>query len=207
MTVVVSLFAWCVWNKRFPVVTVVSAFLTMTIVGFLNRHLELRASRTPYRHRGNPWMLCVAGLIVDAYASALIVMSVFGIRNMDLLAITFVQTLRWPFIAAKTLFEIAFVVIAWITHGPVGVAMVLFVVIVGSLIQPFMTWSTMMFRLPKLRHGSKLLQDCGERANVADRRSVPEWGGSLGRNAAAANEPSSGLGTGNLLRKQEPAGR
>ncbi|MBV9427102.1 MAG: hypothetical protein JO084_05235 [Bradyrhizobiaceae bacterium] len=146
--VVLSLFAWCVWNRRFPIVTVVSVFFTMVVVGFLIDtwnyiHVERLTGRL-----GTPWALGVAGLFVDAYASALIIMSGFGIRNMDLLAITFVQRLRWPFIVAKMMFEVSFVVVALITHGPVGIATLLFVLIVGSLIQPFMAWNTMIFHLP-----------------------------------------------------------
>lgn len=148
VVVVVSLVVWCVWNKKFPILTVASVFFTMVLVGFLidlwnNINLESASTRL-----ADPWMLAASGLVVDAYASALIIMSGFGIRNMDLLAITLVQRLRWPFIAGKMLFEVGFVAVAWLTGGPVGVVTLLFVLIVGGLIQPFMALNARAFGLP-----------------------------------------------------------
>jgi uncharacterized protein len=147
VVVVVSLVVWCVWNKKFPILTVASVFFTMVLVGFLVDlwnyiHLE---SMTIWV--ADPWALAVCGLVIDAYASALIIMSGFGIRNMDLLAITLVQKLRWPFIAGKMLFEVGFVAVAWLTGGPVGVVTLLFVLIVGGLIQPFMALNGRVFAL------------------------------------------------------------
>jgi uncharacterized protein len=147
VVVVISLAVWCVWNKRFPILTVTSVFFTMGVVGYLVdlwNYIHLEGITANIRQ---PWTLCVFGLVADAYASALIIMSGFGIRNMDLLAITFVQKLGWPFIAAKMLFEVGFVIVAWLTGGPVGVATLLFVLIVGSLIQPFMAFNANAFGL------------------------------------------------------------
>ncbi len=146
--VVVSLLCWCIWNRSFPILTLASVFCTMVIVGFMVDLWNYVRIERLSNLVGNSWILAVGGLVVDAYASALIIMSGFGIRNMDLLAITFVQKLRWPFIAAKMMFETAFVAVALATHGPVGIATLMFVVIVGALIQPFMTWNALIFHLP-----------------------------------------------------------
>jgi uncharacterized membrane protein YczE len=138
IVVTISLIVWCLWNKKFPIVTVASVFFTMVIVGFLIDLWNYIALERVTTWIPNPWALCVGGLVADAYASALIIMSGFGIRNMDLLAITIVRKIGWPFIAAKMLLEVGFVIVAWLTGGPVGAATLLFVLIVGSLIQPFM---------------------------------------------------------------------
>jgi uncharacterized membrane protein YczE len=73
----------------------------MAIVGYLIDfwnaiHLEEITSRIL-----GSYSLLVTGLVLDAYASALIILSDIGIRIMDLVAITIVQKLNWPFIGAK----------------------------------------------------------------------------------------------------------
>jgi hypothetical protein len=134
----ITLFAlgiWSVWNGRRPVI---SPFITMALVGFLVDLLnEFEAERLIIGTLDTYTML-VAGLLVDAYASSLIIMSGFGIRVMDLIAITFVNKLGWRFTQAKLLLEVGFVCVAWSVGGPVGLATLLFVLIVGSLIEPFM---------------------------------------------------------------------
>jgi uncharacterized membrane protein YczE len=147
IVVVITLIVWCAWNKQFPMLTIVSVFFTMVNVGFLVdfwNYIRLESMTSGF---GNSWALCVCGLTFDAYASALIITSGIGIRNMDLLAITFVQKLGCPFIVPKVLFEIGFVTIAYLGGGPVGAATLLFVLIVGSLIQPFMALNSKVFGL------------------------------------------------------------
>lgn len=76
------------------------------------------------------------------------IMSGIGIRVIDLLAISFVRHLGWRFIWAKLMFETGFVVLALIFGGPVGLATVCFVLMVGTLIPPIVWAHTRYFRLP-----------------------------------------------------------
>lgn len=136
--VLVSLAVWIAWTRSFPVVTVVSVFLTMVSVGFLidlwnALHLEDLTSLI-----GNRWLVALVGFLLDSYASALIIISGFGIRSMDLLAITCVQTFKVPFVVPKIAFEAGFVIVGWALGGPVGLVTILFVVLVSVLIQFFM---------------------------------------------------------------------
>ena len=95
--------------------------------------------------------LMLAALLIDAYASALIIMSGIGIRVMDLMAISFVKKLGWRFLWAKLLFEVGFVAIALAFGGPVGMGTVGFLAIVGTLIPPMMWANERFMRLPN--HG------------------------------------------------------
>lgn len=129
------LLVWAIWNRRFPPLM---TFVTMALVGYLIDFwnlIELERVTTAWLA---PMPLMLAGLVIDAYASALIIMSGIGIRVMDLVAITFVKKLGWKFLWAKLLFEISFVVVALLFGGPVGMGTVGFLVIVGTLIPPMM---------------------------------------------------------------------
>lgn len=132
---VALLVVWTVWNRRLPPLM---TFVTMALVGYLIdlwNLLHLEQWTTAWLA---PMPLMLAALVIDAYASALIIMSGIGIRVMDLMAISFVKRLGWKFLWAKLLFEVGFVTVAFLFHGPVGMATVGFVVIVGTLIPPMM---------------------------------------------------------------------
>jgi uncharacterized membrane protein YczE len=142
---VLFLLVWMVWNRRLPPVMI---FVTMAVVGYLIdlwNLLELQQWTTAWLA---PMPLMLLGLVVDAYASALIIMSGIGIRVMDLVALTFVKKLGWSFLWAKLLFEVGFVAVAWLTGGPVGMGTVGFVLIVGTLIAPMMWASGRFLSLP-----------------------------------------------------------
>jgi uncharacterized protein len=132
------LLAWMVWNKRLPPLM---TFVTMAAVGFLIdlwNALGLERWTSAYL---DPWPLMALALASVSYASALIIMSGIGIRVMDLLAITFVRKLGWHFLWAKLFFEASFVLVALAFGGPVGLATLAFVLMVGTLIPPMM-WAT-----------------------------------------------------------------
>ena len=142
------LVAWTLWNRRLPPLM---TFVTMALVGYLIdlwNLIHLEQWTTAWLA---PMPLMLAALVIDAYASALIIMSGIGIRVMDLMAISFVKRLGWKFLWAKLLFEVGFVAVAFLVHGPVGIATLGFVVIVGTLIPPMMWANERIMRLPN--HG------------------------------------------------------
>lgn len=140
--VCLSLALWCAWNRTFPIVTVVSVFLTMGSVGFLIDLWNLLRLETVTTLLGNRWILAGSGLLLDSYASALIIVAGFGIRSMDLLVITVVQKFGIPFVVPKAAFEAGFVAVGWVLGGPVGLTTLLFVLIVSFLIQLFLGLNT-----------------------------------------------------------------
>lgn len=139
---------WSVWNRRFPPLM---TFVTMALVGYLIDFFNLIQLERYTTVWLAPMPLMLLGLLIDAYASALIIMSGIGIRVMDLVAITFVKKLGWTFLWAKLLFEVGFVVVALLTGGPVGMGTVGFLLIVGTLIAPMMWANTRYLGLPN--HG------------------------------------------------------
>ncbi|MFE9022902.1 YitT family protein [Streptomyces sp. NPDC007808] len=77
-------------------------------------------------------------VLLCAYGSALIIMSGFGIRAIDLLALTMTSRWRWPFWAAKGLIETSLMTLGFLMGGPLGIGTICFLVGVDLLIQPFM---------------------------------------------------------------------
>jgi uncharacterized membrane protein YczE len=139
------LLLWAFWNRRLPPLM---TFVTMAAVGFLVDFWNLIGLEQFTIAFLDPIPLMILALLSVSYASALIIMSGIGIRVMDLLAITFVIRLGWPFLWAKLLFEASFVLLALAFGGPVGLGTVCFVLIVGTLIPPMMWATTHYFRLP-----------------------------------------------------------
>ncbi|WGF88782.1 YczE/YyaS/YitT family protein [Marinivivus vitaminiproducens] len=142
------LVVWSVWNRAVPPLM---TFVTMALVGYLIDFWNVIGLEQWTTGWLAPVPLMLAALLIDAYASALIIMSGIGIRVMDLIAIAFVRKLGWTFLWAKLLFEVGFVVGALAFGGPVGMGTVGFVVIVGTLIPPMMWASERLMGLPN--HG------------------------------------------------------
>lgn len=139
---------WSLWNRRLPLLT---PFMTTFICGnlidlWILIHLEHISQKL-----FPPMVLLILGLILCAYASSLIIMSGIGIRIMDLIAITMVSKWRWPFFAAKLTLEIYLCVSGWFLGGPVGLGTICFIVLVGTLIQPFMSANGRLLNIPN--HG------------------------------------------------------
>jgi hypothetical protein len=128
---------WSAWNRRFPPLM---TFVTMALVGYLVdlwNVLHLQRFTTAWLAPG-PLML--AAVVTVAYGSALIIMSGIGIRVVDLLAITLMRKLGWRFLWARLLLELAFVLVALLTGGPVGAGTVGFLLVVGTCVAP-MIWA------------------------------------------------------------------
>ncbi len=126
---------WTIWNKKFPPLT---PFVTTALVGFLIdlwNYLAIEEITTSILY---PYPMLIMGLFTCSYASSLIIMSGIGIRIMDLVAITMVQKWKWSFFRAKMVLEVGLFSTGWVLGGPVGVATILFLFLVGPFIQPFM---------------------------------------------------------------------
>lgn len=137
------LLVWSVWNKRKPLWT---PFLTMVFVGYL---IDLwnyisPVSMAPAK-MSESYSIMLAGLLVCAYASSLIIMSGIGIRTMDLVALTIFEKLKLPFFFAKGLIEFMFIAIGFLLGGPYGVATIAFLLLVGPLIQPMAKFNHRVF--------------------------------------------------------------
>jgi uncharacterized membrane protein YczE len=78
----------------------------------------------------------LAGVVLCTQASALIIMSGFGIRAMDLVAISLAKITKKPFWFYKGIAEVLLLVSGWLLGGVVGIGTVFFLVFVGWLIQP-----------------------------------------------------------------------
>jgi uncharacterized membrane protein YczE len=89
----------------------------------------------------------IIGLAVCSYASSLIIMSGIGIRTMDLVAITMVQRLGFPFFFAKGIIEAFFILSGFLLGGPFGLGTFCFLFLVGPLIQPFISLNQKIFQL------------------------------------------------------------
>lgn len=89
----------------------------------------------------------IAGGFLCAYGSALIIMSNFGIRAIDLLALTMSWRRGIPFWIGKGLIEGSLFLIGWLLGGPVGVGTVCFFIMVDGLIQPMILINIRLFHL------------------------------------------------------------
>lgn len=143
------LLIWSIWNRRLPLLSpFVTFFLCGTLIdlwmGEKLRHGANIASFVPLP----PWPLMIAGVVLCAYGSSLIIMSGIGIRSMDLVAITMVQKWRTPFWLAKGIMEVALLVSGWLLDGPLGWGTVFFLGFVGWMIQPLMWLNGRLFRMP-----------------------------------------------------------
>lgn len=96
---------------------------------------------------GPPGQL-ILGTFLCAYGSALIIMSGFGIRAIDLLALTVRARWNWPFWAAKGLIESGLMISGFLMGGPLGIGTAGFLVGVDLLIQPFIQANVRFLRLP-----------------------------------------------------------
>jgi uncharacterized membrane protein YczE len=141
-----------IWARATRNRLLISPFLTMFLVGWgvdlLNWiHIEAWLSQASSATLASRLTLLVVGLLADAYASALIIASGFGIRVMDLVALSLAHGPLKRFTIAKSLLEIVFVTTAYVAGGPVGIATLLFVVLVALLIEPMMLMNRRLFGL------------------------------------------------------------
>lgn len=136
---------WSAWNRRRPPL---SPFITMTLVGSLIDLWNLVGLEQVTMQALPPFGLLAVALIFASYGSSLIIMSGIGIRIMDLVAITVVEKWRWPFYAAKLMFEVFFFTTGWLLGGPIGIGTAAFLCVVGPFIQPLMWANNRFLRMP-----------------------------------------------------------
>jgi uncharacterized membrane protein YczE len=142
---------WSAWNRRLPPLT---TFVTMALVGYLVDLWNLLGLDRWIVPALTPGWTMLAGLLLDAYASALIIMSGIGIRVMDLVTITVMRRWRCSFLAGKMGLEFGFLAAALVLGGPVGIGTVAFVGVVASFITPFMRINERLLGLPNFGLGS-----------------------------------------------------
>jgi uncharacterized membrane protein YbhN (UPF0104 family)/uncharacterized membrane protein YczE len=139
---------WAAWLGRLPPLSV---FVTMALTAYLVDAWRLLAADAWLATVMPSSALALVGLALDAYGSALIVMSGVSIRVVDLVALAFVERLGWRFVAGKTAVEAAFVAVAWLLAGPLGAATLAFLLLVGPFMAPMMWASGRFLGLPN--HG------------------------------------------------------
>ena len=129
---VCCLIIWSFFNKfKFPPI---STFLTFFICGYLIDGC-LWFSETVNLGFNN-YLEMMIGVILCTVSSSFIIMSGFGIRAMDLLAISFSEKTKLPFWLYKGVSEILLLVVGWMLGGVVGIGTLGFLLGVGLLIQP-----------------------------------------------------------------------
>jgi hypothetical protein len=136
---------WSLWNKRRPLL---SPFFTMFLVGNLIDLWNLVDLGRVFKPLLSPVPMLVVGLLMCAYASSLIIMSGIGIRIMDLIVITMVRKWSWHFFIGKLVLEVGLCLSGWLLGGPVGVATIAFILLVGPLIQPLIGLNRRLLSLP-----------------------------------------------------------
>jgi uncharacterized membrane protein YczE len=155
---------WMIWNRKLPPLSpVVSTAAVGFLLDFWNAiqlqrftigalpvlDIELFGRTVNLSAVG----LDVVALLTCSYASALIIMSGIGIRIMDLVAITMLEKWGWSFFRAKMTLEVSLFTSGWLLGGPMGITTVLFLVLVGPFIQPFMWMNATYLSIPN--HGIK----------------------------------------------------
>lgn len=128
-----------VWTRQRPLLSPLFTFF------FCGSLIDLLRAFQPAEWLGmEPMPIMLLGTLLCAYGSSLIIMSGFGIRGMDLLAIE--MTKRWglPFWSTKGALEAALLASGWLMGGPVGIGTLSFLIFVNGMIQPMM-WGNMRF--------------------------------------------------------------
>ncbi len=128
---ILCLVIWSALNKwKFPPI---STFLTFFICGYL---IDGFLYLLDHKHIFSPFLEMLAGVVLCTQASALIIMSGFGIRAMDLVAISLAKITKKPFWLYKGVAEVLLLISGWLLGGVVGIGTVFFLIFVGWLIQP-----------------------------------------------------------------------
>ncbi|HEX5079582.1 MAG TPA: flippase-like domain-containing protein [Geminicoccaceae bacterium] len=138
------LVVWMIWNRRLPPLT---TFVTMLMIGLLIDAWNGLAfdMRMQVGSRALPLL---AGLVLNAYGAALIIMSGIGIRVVDLVALTLVKRVGARFYVAKLALEAGFLLVGFLLGGPVGIAALVFVCVVGPFVEPLIWANRRFLKLP-----------------------------------------------------------
>jgi hypothetical protein len=144
MVTAALLVVWMAWNRRLPPLAI---FLTMLIIGLLIdawNWLPLDVSELA----GSRALPLFFGLLLNAYGSSLIIMSGIGIRVVDLVALTLVRQIGMRFYVAKLALEAGFLLVGFLLAGPVGIAAIAFVCVVGPFVEPLIWANRRFLKLP-----------------------------------------------------------
>jgi uncharacterized protein len=138
------LVVWMAWNRRLPPLT---TFITMLMIGLLIDAWNWLAFDVS-EQLGSRTLPLLAGLVLNAYGAALIIMSGIGIRVVDLVALTVVKHLGARFYLAKLSVEASFLLTGFLLGGPVGIAALAFVCVVGPFMEPLIWANRRFLNLP-----------------------------------------------------------
>ena len=128
---ILCLLIWSTLNRfKFPPL---SPFLTFFICGYL---IDFFLYCLNHQHIIHPFIEMLVGVVLCTQASALIIMSGFGIRAMDLVAISLTKLTSKPFWLYKGIAEVLLLISGWLLGGVAGIGTIFFLVFVGWLIQP-----------------------------------------------------------------------
>ena len=111
-----------------------STFLTFFLCGYMIDFLRWFIPTFD-----NNYVNMTIGSILCLQGSAGIISSGFGIRAMDLVSLSIEERFNIPFWISKAGFETALLAAGYALGGPVGMGTVVFLVVVGYLIQPCVT--------------------------------------------------------------------
>lgn len=132
---IVCLVIWSsINNWKFPPLY---TFLTFFICGYLIDFFLLFSNLINVNHWGEMLM----GVACCTEGSALIIMSTFGIRAMDLVAISLAEKTNKPFWIYKAIAETLLLTTGYLLGGPIGIGTIFFLFFVGWLIQPFISFN------------------------------------------------------------------
>ncbi|ABD89040.1 YczE/YyaS/YitT family protein [Rhodopseudomonas palustris] len=130
------------WTRRRPLLSPIFTFF------FCGSLIDLLRLFQPADLLGMSSMsVMLFGTLLCAYGSSLIIMSGFGIRGMDLLAIEMTKHWRLPFWSTKGALEAVLLISGWLMGGPVGVGTLSFLIGVNAFIQPMMWANARILRL------------------------------------------------------------
>ena len=134
---------WSSLNKwKFPPIT---TFLTFFLCGYM---IDFGLWLTGHNSVTIPFVEMIIGTILCLQGSALILMSGFGIRAMDLVAIALSKKTEKPFWLFKGLIEVLLLTAGWLLGGIVGLGTVMFLIVVGWGIYPCIRFNTRHLKIP-----------------------------------------------------------
>ena len=136
---------WSAWNRRPPPL---STFATMALVGYLVDFWNLIGLEHYTAMLAGPTVMMLTGVLLHAYALALIVMSGIGIRVVDLVVVSMVRHWGWSFLRGKLSIEAGFLAVAWLLSGPIGAGSVAFLAVVGCFVPSFISANERLLQLP-----------------------------------------------------------
>lgn len=122
-----------VWSavKRFKKFPPLSSFLTFFICGYtIDLMLYLNINIT------YPYLAMLSGVLLCLLGSVWILMSGFGVRAMDLVALAIEERTKTPFWLWKGFAEVLLLIVGWMLGGVAGIGTIGFLLGVGWGIQP-----------------------------------------------------------------------